>query len=1066
MLLALLTIFAAPQINNEAHSINVLFVGDRGFHQPVDRLSDVYGELVRAGVAVDYEDDLDVINLAVLRQYDTVVMYANQAQHAEVPFDFMRAITRYVRGGGGFVGLHCTSGCFTQSDAWLKFIGARFESHGGEVFKQQLVGEHPLLKGWQNFEAWDETYVQTHVEDDRTILSMRGDEPWSWVRDVGKGRLFYSASGHDARVWTTPGFFDMLLRAIVYTAGDDAQLRKYPQFEYVAEEWVPNYEQRDPQDLMQVASTPQQALDSLVVPAGMHAELFACEPMVINPIALAFDEAGRCWVVESPGYPATRDGGDSVSILEDTDGDGFADKKTVFADGLNLPTSVLKVDGGVLVTQAPELLFLKDTDGDDVCDERQVLLSGFGILDTHAGPANLRWGLDNYIWGTVGYSGYKSEAGSFGSGLWRWKPGLEHPEFMAQFSNNTWGIGFTSKGEIWGSTANNAPSFFVGMPSQALAKPVFESSKVHPALSKIRQGDFFGSFTAATSHSFSTGDQLPEWWNEKSAFICEPTAHLISRQETYVDGSGFRTRDCFNVVSSVDDWFCPVQIDIGPDGALWVADFSQFIILHNLPGNPERGLPAIDFDEGNAHLNPLRDRSHGRIFRIVRDGATATPEFDLGGANADEVLPALYSTNKFWRVTARRLLVEQEMLGAAGILHTIVRKHLNGNAASELAGQEALRVLHGFDSYNDSYSAGFDTVNQIFSSQQQAFGVVALDMMPRNAKFSQLLSDSDLIFSDDKNIQRHALLAAAEMQPSYAIAGDLLIAAKDIDREDAWLPDALKMAIKTHSEQFAELAAAEVEGETQIAPQTRPLFSEAFSPHTYSGKGEFTRDGEVLIIESENGADCAYQISSEVIGGYQYRYQGWVKTVNLSHEGELYSRGALLNIHHEKIVSERVFEDSDWRLVTLDFETTIDQRVVTLNCLYGGWGQSTGTAYYKDLTLTAVAPSNSLSAYLKYAQQQPAQNLIGDAARGQDVYENNAANCMSCHPGVGPDLAGIGQRLTAAEIKEAIINPSASRAEGWEDNPAVMTEALNFLSAQDIADLVEFLTKDIRVRTD
>ena len=209
MLLALLMIFAVPQINNEAHSINVLFIGDRGHHQPVDRLSDVYGELVRAGVAVDYEDDLDVINLAVLRQYDTVVMYANQAQHAEVPFDFMRAITRYVRGGGGFVGLHCTSGCFTQSDAWLKFIGARFESHGGEVFKQQLVGEHPLLTGWQNFEAWDETYVQTHVEDDRTILSMRGDEPWSWVRDVGKGRLFYSASGHDARVWTTAGFFDM-----------------------------------------------------------------------------------------------------------------------------------------------------------------------------------------------------------------------------------------------------------------------------------------------------------------------------------------------------------------------------------------------------------------------------------------------------------------------------------------------------------------------------------------------------------------------------------------------------------------------------------------------------------------------------------------------------------------------------------------------------------------------------------------------------------------------------------------------------------------------------------------
>jgi putative membrane-bound dehydrogenase-like protein len=1056
MLLLFLSLAIAPQLNTEP--LNVLFIGDRGSHQPVQRLDDVYGKLIRAGVAVDYEDDVTVLDLGVLRKYDTIVMYANQAQHSKVPIEFMQALTRYVRGGGGFVGLHCTSGCFTESGSWLKFIGARFESHGSEVFTQTVVGDPELLKGWSNFTAWDETYVQTHVDDDRTILTMRGDEPWSWIRNVGKGRLFYSASGHDARVWSTDGFFDMLLRAIVYTSGDDAQLKEYPKFEYDVHDWVPNYEERNPQDLMQRASTPQQAEESLVVPAGMHAELFACEPMVVNPIAMTWDERGRCWVVESPGYPATRDAGDRISILEDTDGDGRADKKTIFADGLNLPTSLLKVDGGVLVTQAPDLLFLKDTNADDLCDEHQVLFSGFGTWDTHAGPANLRWGLDNYIWGTVGYSSYTSEAGSFGSGLWRWKPGLEHPEFMAQFSNNTWGIDFTSKGEIWGSAANNAPSFFVGIPSQALAKPVFESPKVHPALPKIRQGDFFGNFTAATSHSFATGDQFPEWWNEKSAFICEPTAHLISRQETYADGSGFRTRDCFNVVSSVDDWFCPVQVDVGPDGALWVADFSQFIILHNLPGNPERGLPEIDFDAGNAHLNPLRDRSHGRIFRIVRDGATAQPEFDLGGANADEVLPALYSTNKFWRVTARRLLVEQEMFGASGILHTMVRKYLSKGATGELAGQEALRVLHGFDSYDDSYGTGFDTVNQIFASQQQAFGVVALDMMPRNTKFSQLLSDSDLIFSDDKNMQRHALLAAAEMQPSYAIAEDLLIAAKGLDREDAWLPDVLKIAIKTHSDQFSELAAAEAEDETELALQPQRLFAETFAPETYSGTGEFTRDGEVLIIESEDGADCAYQVSVPVIGGYQYRYQGWVKTEKLSHEGD--THGALLNIHPKHIVSEYVVEDSDWTLVTVDFETAVDQLTVTLNCLYGGWGQSTGTAYYRDLSLTAVAPANSLSAYLKFAQQQPPQNLIGDATRGKDVYENNAANCMSCHPGVGPDLAAIGQRLTAAEIKQAIINPSASRAEGWEDNPAVMPQALNFLSAQDVADLVEYLTEN------
>jgi putative membrane-bound dehydrogenase-like protein len=1048
MLLTTLTLFVTAQIN-------VLFVGDRGFHQPVDRLSDVYGELVRAGVAVDYEDDLDVIDLSVLRKYDTIVMYANQAQHSKVPIGFMQSLTRYVRGGGGFVGLHCTSGCFVESDSWLKFIGARFESHGGEVFTQTAVGDHELLKGWSNFTAWDETYVQTHVDDDRTILTMRGDEPWSWVRDVGKGRLFYSASGHDARVWTTPGFFDMLLRAIVYTAGDDARLKEYPQFEYDAHEWVPNYEQRDPQDLMQRASTPQQAVDSLVVPAGMHVELFACEPMVANPIAIAFDESGRCWVVESPGYPATREDGDSVSILEDTDGDGLADKKTVFADGLNLPTSVLKVDGGVLVTQAPDLLFLKDTDGDDVCDERKVVLTGFGVWDTHAGPANLHWGPDNYVWGTVGYSGYKSDAGTFGSGLWRWKPGMEHPEFMAQFTNNTWGLDFTSKGEIWGSTANNAPSFFVGLPNARLALPVFDSARVHPALAETRQGDFFGNFTAATNHTFATGDQFPEWWNETSAFVCEPTTHSISRLESYVSGAGYRTRDCFNVAVSVDDWFCPVQVEIGPDGALWIADFSQFVILHNLPGSPERGLPSVDFDEGNAHLNPLRDKSHGRIYRVVNDESIARSEFDLSKANADEILRAFDSANKFWRVTARRLLLEQDLRGATGILNMMVRKFLDRGNNGALIALEALRTLDGFDSFNHPNGQGFDTLKEALIFQNFWLGEVALDVMPRNEKYAQLLADSNLISSGANNIQRHALLAASEMPSSYAIANDLLKVAMELDKTDVWLPSALKLAIKAHSGPFSELAEEGAAAESQVALPEKKLLAKDFMPDNYSGNADFSLAENVLVIESKAGADCSYQISVPVIGGYKYRYQGLIKTKNLSNDANAF--GALLNIHPERIVSERIVGDTDWTLVTVEFETAADQRMVTLNCLYGGWGQSAGIAYYKDLTLIPLGPTNSLSAYFKYAQQQPSQNLVGNAKRGEDVFNNSAANCLVCHPGVGPDLAGVGSRLTADEIKQSIINPSATRAAGWEDNPLLMSEVVSFLSAQDIADLVEYL---------
>ena len=130
---------------------------------------------------------------------------------------------------------------------------------------------------------------------------------------------------------------------------------------------------------------------------------------------MAWDHRGRLWIAETTDYPndmqPTGKGRDRIKICEDTDGDGRADKFTVFADKLSIPTSLAFANGGVVVHQAPDTLFLKDTDGDDKADVRKVLFTGWGTGDTHAGPSNLRYGFDNWLYGIVGYSGFSGTVG-------------------------------------------------------------------------------------------------------------------------------------------------------------------------------------------------------------------------------------------------------------------------------------------------------------------------------------------------------------------------------------------------------------------------------------------------------------------------------------------------------------------------------------------------------------------------------------------------------------------------------------------------------------------------------
>src|SRR5690606_13019679 len=314
-------------------------------------------------------------------------------------------------------------------------------------------------------------------------------------------------------------------------------------------------------------------------------------------------------------------------------------------------------------------------------------------FDTHAGPSNLKYGFDNQIWGTVGYSGFEGtiagEVRKFKQGIYRFKPDLSSFEVLTPTSNNTWGLGFTETNDVFASTANNTHSVFFAIPERIIKDvqgvQLAGSMKIdghyamHPITDKVRQVDVFGGFTAASGHSFYTARNFPkEFWN-KAAFVCEPTGHLVHIASLEKEGAGFIEKDGWNLFASADEWVAPVEAKVGPDGAVWVLDWYNFIVQHNPTPTPERGGYAAENGKGNAYENPLRDRTHGRVWRVISNEGKTSQSLTLSKDKPDGLVKALSNDNLFWRLTAQRLLVERKNQDVLPDLYKLV----NNSAVDE-----------------------------------------------------------------------------------------------------------------------------------------------------------------------------------------------------------------------------------------------------------------------------------------------------------------------------------------------------------------------------------------------
>ncbi len=824
---------------------------------------------------------------------------------------------------------------------------------------------------------------------------------------------------------------------------------------------VANYEKRSKPLTFQKPFSVKGSMERTQVPADMELKLFASEPDIMKPIAFAWDHRGRLWVAETSDYPHgvmedQQQGHDKIVICEDTDGDGKADKFTVFADHLNIPTSFTFAHGGIIVSQPPNFLFLKDSTGGDHADVRQVIMTGWGIRDTHAQASNLSYGYDNWLRGSVGYSGFEGKVGGedkrFAMGSYRFTADGQKIQFLHQFTNNTWAQSANAAGDEFGGTANAAPIFYGGIPNSALpkgaramtAKKINLVGEVHTITPNFRQVDVMGGYTAAAGSNFIYSAQLPERL-QGMAMVCEPTMKVVTLMDVQADGAGYVAKDGFNLLASSDEWLSPVYAAVGPDGAIWVADWQNFIIQHNPTPSVIRGGYDAKTGGGGAHENTLRDHSRGRIYRVIsKTKPVVSPA--LGSADA-ELLAALSGSTQYGRLRAQQAIVEGQKIGLISELKKRVRDENSGIAAVH-----ALWSLQG--------------LGQLDAETHQKALLSHDDILRRNAiralgddVASQGLFFGAGVVADKNPVTR---LAAFVKLADFSTTPEVQtlvrqLAADAAVKSDEWLNEASRLLAKKHK------TASYVEGPNLLPnPGFEELTADKKLPAGWKRRDYGTKPGNKTVewgivtdpnlvhsgkvsvrVIDRGDVDTSLHADVELKPNTEYRLSAWIKTHAL--------RGkASLNDHIGRAETEKIVaRESEWGEVDVVFNSG-SRTKASINLLQVA---AAGDASFDDvklceLTLVGEAPVTA-----------------GVAERGEQIFlKHPIAACVNCHmvkgkgSAIGPALDGIATRGTPAYIQESLLEPNKVLAKGFEKlGVSPMPPMGLILKPQEIEDIKAFL---------
>jgi putative membrane-bound dehydrogenase-like protein len=454
-----------------------------------------------------------------------------------------------------------------------------------------------------------------------------------------------------------------------------------------------------------------EAAKRMTVADGFTVKLVAAEPLVRKPVAVEFDGRGRLWVIQYLQYPnpaglkrVTVDrysrtlydrvpepppkgpkGADRITILSDFDTNGRAQKARDFLSDLNLATGLAFGHGGVFVLQAPYLLFYADRDRDDVPDrDPDVLLKGFGMEDAHSVANSLTWGPDGWLYGCQGSTVTANiDSVEFQQGVWRYHPITRRFELFCEGGGNSWGLDFDRHGNLLYSTNVGGFTMLHGVQGGYYWKQFGKHGALHNPfafgyIDHVLHRNFKGGHVTVGGIVYQ-GASFPEGFRGKY-IAADLLGHGVYWHDLTPDGSSFRSAHGGELLLANDAWFAPSDVTLGPDGSVYVADWS---------------------DKRTAHPDPDAewDRSRGRVYKIEAKGTKAVAPFDLAKLPSDRLVALLGHPNDWFRRKAREILADRRDPEVVFPLRTMVMK-----AKDEDLQLQALWALYVSGGFSDAFA--------------------------------------------------------------------------------------------------------------------------------------------------------------------------------------------------------------------------------------------------------------------------------------------------------------------------------------------------------------------------